>query len=465
MKQILKRFTAILSTFTMIAGISVTALAAESDDMQLQINGEMIAFDNLKPINRKNRVFVPLRDTLQQMGATVDYDDTLHLTTAQRGDTTIQFHPGETNVTVIKNGVEKNLETSMVISSGNTYIPIRFLGEAFDYPVGWDAEQKVALLIDTDKLLADAGSFSIINRYMEYTRKFAEQPYVFKGTFSFELDMPYDETTRELMPITGSGTFEGISEQDKQNMSLAMQLNTEGLKKYIATEAPDEETSEIANAVVNALENIEINYITDISTGKIYFQSPAFAFAGMDGNAWYYIDLNEIYASMGMDVDFSELVEMTKGDNFNFEYYIKNALASIPLTSVNDYNDFQQSIGGFVTLFGDNSFQQQADGYTSQFNFSENGADIHFTLKILEENSEISGYDMNITVGTGGTNYITASANQNDTNATVTFNLNVPDMLTMVFNCGMTMEATNQTALSQPSGNTINIMDTLEDIE
>ena len=201
MKQILKRFTAILSTFTMIAGISVTALAAESDDMQLQINGEMIAFDNLKPINRKNRVFVPLRDTLQQMGATVDYDDTLHLTTAQRGDTTIQFHPGETNVTVIKNGVEKNLETSMVISSGNTYIPIRFLGEAFDYPVGWDAEQKAALLIDTDKLLADAGSFSIINRYMEYTRKFAEQPYVFKGTFSFELDMPYDETTRELLSL------------------------------------------------------------------------------------------------------------------------------------------------------------------------------------------------------------------------------------------------------------------------
>lgn len=465
MKQILKRFTAILSTFTMIAGISVTALAAESDDMQLQINGEMIAFDNLKPINRKNRVFVPLRDTLQQMGATVDYDDTLHLTTAQRGDTTIQFHPGETNVTVIKNGVEKNLETSMVISSGNTYIPIRFLGEAFDYPVGWDAEQKAALLIDTDKLLADAGSFSIINRYMEYTRKFAEQPYVFKGTFSFELDMPYDETTRELMPITGSGTFEGISEQDKQNMSLAMQLNTEGLKKYIATEAPDEETSEIANAVVNALENIEINYITDISTGKIYFQSPAFAFAGMDGNAWYYIDLNEIYASMGMDVDFSELVEMTKGDNFNFEYYIKNALASIPLTSVNDYNDFQQSIGGFVTLFGDNSFQQQADGYTSEFNFSEDGADVHFIIKLLESNNEIFGYDMNITAGTGGTNYITVSANQNDTNATVTFNLNVPDMLTMVFNCGMTMEATNQTALSQPSGNTINIMDTLEDIE
>lgn len=465
MKQIFKKFTAILTTLTIAASISVATWAEESNDINLQINGEIIAFDNLKPINRKDRVFVPFRDTLQQMGAEVSYDDTQHLTTAQRGDTTIQFHPGETNVTVIKNGIEKNLETSMVISSGNTYIPIRFLGEAFDYPVGWDAEQKTALLIDTDKLLADAGSFSIMNRYMEYNKKFTEQPYIFKGTFSFEFDMPYDETTKELMPITGSGTFEGISEQDKQNMSMAMQLNTEGLKKYIATEAPDEETSEIANAVVNALENIEVNYITDISTGKIYFQSPAFAFAGMDGNAWYYIDLNELYSSIGMDVNFSDLVEMTKGDNFNFEYYIKNVLASVPLTNVNDYDDFQQSIGGFVTLFGDNSFQQQADGYTSQFDFSENGADVHFTIKLLENNNEISGYDMNITAGTGGTNYVTVSANQNDTNATVTFNLNVPDMLTMVFNCGMTIEATDQKALSQPSGNAINIMNVLENIE
>lgn len=465
MKQIFKKFTAILTTLTIAASISVTTWAEESNDINLQINGEIIAFDNLKPINRKDRVFVPFRDTLQQMGAEVSYDDTQHLTTAQRGDTTIQFHPGETNVTVIKNGIEKNLETSMVISSGNTYIPIRFLGEAFDYPVGWDAEQKTALLIDTDKLLADAGSFSIMNRYMEYNKKFTEQPYIFKGTFSFELDMPYDETTRELMPITGSGTFEGISEQDKQNMSMAMQLNTEGLKKYIATEAPDEETSEIANAVVNALENVEINYITDISTGKIYFQSPLFALANMDGNTWYYIDLNELYSSIDMDVNFSDLAEMTKGDNFNFEYYIKNVLASVPLTNVNDYNDFQQSIGGFVTLFGDNSFQQQADGYISQFDFSENGADVHFTIKLLENNNEISGYDMNITAGTGGTNYVTVSANQNDTNATVTFNLNVPDMLTMVFNCGMTMEATDQKALSQPSENAINIMNVLENME
>lgn len=465
MKQIWRRFAAVITAMTMTAGISVTTWAAENDDIQLQINGETIVFDNLKPINRKDRVFVPFRDTLQQMGAEISYDDTQHLTTATRGDTTIQFHPGETNVTVTKDGVEKNLETSMVISSGNTYIPIRFLGQAFDYPIGWDDEQKTALLIDTDKLLADAGSFSIMNRYMEYNKNFAEQPYVFKGTFSFELNMPYNETTAELMPITASGTLEGISEQDKQNMSLAMQLNTEGLKKYIATEAPDEETSEMANAIVNALENVEINYITDVSTGKIYLQCPLFALADMDADAWYYMDLNEMYSSMGMDIDFAELVKSVKESTFNFESYLKNVLASVPLTSIDDYEEFQQAAVVFVTLFGDSAFQQQADGYISQFDFSKDGSDIHLTLKILGSSEVITGYNMDISAGISGTNYVTISANQNDNNATVTFNLTVPDVLTMIFNCGMTMEATDQKALSQPNGNTINIMDMLENME
>lgn len=464
MKHTLKKFVAVISTITMIAGISVISYAADNNDIHLQINGENVAFDNLKPINRQNRVFVPFRDTLQQMGAEVSYNDAEHLTTAKRGDTVITFHPGETNVTVTKNGQTKELETSMVISSGNTYIPVRFLGEAFDYPVGWDDSKKTALLIDTDKLLSDADSFSIMNRYMEYNSAYAKQPYVFKGTFSFELNMPYDETVRELMPIKGNGTFEGISEQDKQNMSMAMQLDTEGLKKYIATEAPDEQTAEIANNVVTALEDIKINYITDISTGKMYMQCPMFALAGMDGDAWYYFDLNEIYSFMDINMNFTELMEMVTGNDMTFEYYIKNALAAVPLTSVNDYDDFESSISTFVALFGDSAFEQQADGYVSQFDFSENGTDVHLTFKILSSGESIMGYDMNVSGGISGTNFITLNASQNNTDATVVFNLNVPDVLNMVFNCGMTMEPTEQKAISQPSGNIINMMDMMEEV-
>ncbi len=464
MKQIFKKFAAALTALTMTAGISVTTWAEESNT-HLQINGETIVFDNLQPINRQNRVFVPFRDTLEKMGAEISYDDAEHLTTATRGDTTLKFHPGETTVTVNKNGTEETIETSMVISSGNTYVPIRFLGETFDYPVGWDDEQKTALLIDTDKMLADAGSFSIMNRYIQYCNTFAQQPYVFKGSFSFELNMPYDETMRELMPITGSGTMEGISEQDKVNMALAMQLNTEGLKNYIATQSPDEETSTLANSIVSALENVQVNYITDISTGKVYFQSPMFALTGMDGEAWYYIDLNEMYSSMGMDINFSELMESIKGNSFDFESYLKDTFQTIPLTSVNDYDAFQQSVAAFINLFGDNAFQQQADGYVSQFNFSENGTDMNFTLKLLGSNEAITGYNMDISVGMSGTNYITATASQNNTDSTVVFNLNIPDMLTMIFNCGMTMESTDQTALSEPSGTIINIMDMMPNME
>ena len=77
----------------------------------------------------------------------------------------------------------------------------------------------------------------------------------------------------------------------------------------------------------------------------------------MDGNAWYYIDLDELYSSMGMDVNFSDLMETVKETSFNFEDYIKNVLSSVPLTSMNDYSDFQQSIAVFVDLFGIILFQ------------------------------------------------------------------------------------------------------------
>ena len=56
MKQIFKKFAAMLTAFTMTAGISVTTWAEETNT-HLQINGETIVFDNLQPINRQNRVF------------------------------------------------------------------------------------------------------------------------------------------------------------------------------------------------------------------------------------------------------------------------------------------------------------------------------------------------------------------------------------------------------------------------
>ena len=183
------------------------------------------------------------------------------------------------------------------------------------------------------------------------------------------------------------------------------------------------------------------------------------------GEAWYYIDLNEMYSSMGMDINFSELMESIKGNSFDFESYLKDTFQTIPLTSVNDYDAFQQSVAAFINLFGDNAFQQQADGYVSQFNFSENGTDMNFTLKLLGSNEAITGYNMDISVGMSGTNYITATASQNNTDSTVVFNLNIPDMLTMIFNCGMTMESTDQTALSEPSGTIINIMDMMPNME
>lgn len=458
MKQIFRKSAALLTALTMTSGISVTTWAAENSNFDLQINGETVVFDDLKPINRNNRIFVPFRDTMEAMGAEVSYDNATHTTTAVRGDTTIQFRPGETAVTVIENGMEKNLETSMVISSGNAYVPIRFLGEVFQYPVGWDSTEKTALLIDTDAALAESGSFSLMNRYLEYSNTYNTQPYAFKGTFSFNIDMPYDETTAAIMPITGTGTLEGISESDKQNMSAALQLDITKLKNYIATQSPDEASATMANSIVSALENVEFDYIIDIPSGKMYLHSPLFTFMGMPQDAWFLIDLDEMYASMGMNISLAELMETMKAADF--ESYLKASLASIPLTSVNDYAAFKESISIFTTLFSDEAFQKQADGYVSQFEFNDNATNVSMVMKLLETNGAISGYNLDLSAGESGTNYITLSLSQSNDAVFGEFQFNMPDMLTMGFDYNMTMEPTTQKALSQPDSS--NIIDMME---
>ena len=48
-----------------------------------------VKYDDVKPVNTDGRVMIPFRAALENMGASVDYDDSIRLVTAKKGDTTI----------------------------------------------------------------------------------------------------------------------------------------------------------------------------------------------------------------------------------------------------------------------------------------------------------------------------------------------------------------------------------------
>lgn len=91
------------------------------------------------PQMRRNNVFVPVRVVSEILGAEVSWENSR-----------INIKYGETNLdltiddrTAYKNGQKLTLPAAPYERGGYTYVPIRFVGEAFDCDVEWQAKKNL----------------------------------------------------------------------------------------------------------------------------------------------------------------------------------------------------------------------------------------------------------------------------------------------------------------------------------
>lgn len=86
---------------------------------------------------RDNRTFYPFRECLEQLGATVLWDDVNKIAIGEYGNTTIEFPIGSNKYYI--NGVQYEMDTISYIDSGigRTYIPIRYAAEGLGFTVDW----------------------------------------------------------------------------------------------------------------------------------------------------------------------------------------------------------------------------------------------------------------------------------------------------------------------------------------
>lgn len=82
-----------------------------------------------------NRTFYPFRDCLENLGATVSWDDVKKRSVGEYNGTTVEFSIGEKRYNI--NGVEYQMDTAAYMDniSGKTYIPIRYAAEALEFIV------------------------------------------------------------------------------------------------------------------------------------------------------------------------------------------------------------------------------------------------------------------------------------------------------------------------------------------
>ena len=122
-------------------GIPVTYVARTLIRLQVGNKTAMIndAAKTLQaaPINVKGTVMVPIRFIGEAFGATVEWEPIFKIVRLQLGSTTIYLQVGSNYASV--NGKKIVLQGLPSIISGTTMVPIRFISEAFNAEVVWNA--------------------------------------------------------------------------------------------------------------------------------------------------------------------------------------------------------------------------------------------------------------------------------------------------------------------------------------
>lgn len=84
----------------------------------------------------KGRTYVPVRYLGNALGAEVSWDGATRTATLRKGSVTVKLVVG--SKTFYVNGEAKQMDVAPIVRKGRTYLPARYVAEAFSYQVSWD---------------------------------------------------------------------------------------------------------------------------------------------------------------------------------------------------------------------------------------------------------------------------------------------------------------------------------------
>jgi hypothetical protein len=118
---------------------------AQTYGVSVYIDNKAVTFPDQKPfIDKNNRTLVPIRFIAEEMKAEVGWDAPRKLVTIDKGNISIELLIGEKRATV--NGSVKTFDTSAVIYTNRTMVPLRFISETLDADVDWDKDTRTVYI-------------------------------------------------------------------------------------------------------------------------------------------------------------------------------------------------------------------------------------------------------------------------------------------------------------------------------
>lgn len=152
MKRLRKRLALILLTI-MIFNVSTVEIFAQkvvqednkiSEAQATIIINETTFQSPVKPIIKNGRILAPLRALFEAMSINVQWDSVEKIVYATKDNATVMVSINS-NIAFV-NEIPVELDQSAIIYNDSTYVPLRFIGEAFGGSVDWNQDTRTATI-------------------------------------------------------------------------------------------------------------------------------------------------------------------------------------------------------------------------------------------------------------------------------------------------------------------------------
>ena len=447
---------------------TITALGGVVGQTNVLLNDKCIAFTDAAPEARNGRTMVPLRATLEAMGAQVDYDQATRsaLVTGEKASFT---HVIGSDVITLSDGTEVKMDVaSYATASNRTMVPVRFFSQVLGYDVFWDNDYRMVFLLDEETFTKKVDSrLAILNGYLAKNAK------SFDASKNYREDVTLSGTVKVIDSIKGDRSYPYSGKASmllgKDSMSMRMSADLSGLAELLEGLAGEKLPETYRAALIKP--ELEAIY-----GDKLYYKSPLFdalmtkeSGAQTVSGAWYAADAAMSFADLRASMYGS-------GESYTVGGLLYASMMQGEANSFfTSWNSTTQLASAAAELLGDDTFTKSGSSYKWHFGKAELAKLITemygeaYAAEVMKEES-IEELDIDLTLrGDGGVELKCAMAMDlneeaayrisytltgDSSRATAKGTVQVRNLCDLTFSTTVSVRATDEKPLTAPPAGT-----------
>lgn len=399
-------------------------------------NGTEIPCTDAFPLIENGTTFVPLAVLAETIGAAVEYDTETHSVSLVYQGNSISFHIGDATFTV-NGGQEQSLPAATFTANDRSYVPLRFITDAFGLDIYWNDTYKQVITADLSSLKEGiSDNYSLMNALLTFTNlETAEANSKVTGDFVYELNA---EGKTALINGGVSALANGDMTAMSYNMDFEVDLSQfdQEIKDLLAEMSAYPEEEAVVNQLLDAIASFQLNYVYDLGNLDFYLQSdlvtgilPLLSVNGtslsVEENTWFKLPLSDFMLDQEMETMQTLSSQFSGKTSLHTMEELVDEMMGMTRSIDNHETNIYAALVMMLEQSSDDKFNQDGDVHTLTSSYTHAGQLASFSLALtVSEDSAVDSYEARILF-------------QDEMNMTASFSQQSPETVDFAFEGNM----------------------------